>query len=225
MTAAQPQGYFVAPASGKGPGVLVLHAWWGLNETIKGVCRRLADAGFVVFAPDLYHGKVADNVEDAGIYGKEVDNHFPETMNEVRAASAYLAARSDDPERGIGVVGFSLGTTYALELSNAAPERVRAVVIFYGSWVQDLSHSRAAYLGHFAEDDPYEPRAGAEGLEAELRKLGRPVSFHIYPGTGHWFFEPDVTAPTTLRPPNLPGNGRWVFSRRFCESALADGRA
>ncbi len=194
MTDTQPQGYFVAPASGKGPGVLVLHAWWGLNETIKAFCRRLADAGFVVFAPDLYHGKVADNVEDAGRYGKEVDNNFAGTMDEVRAAAAYLAGRTAHPERGIGVVGFSLGTTYGLELSNAEPDRVNAVVIFYGSWVQDLSRSQAAYLGHFAEDDPYEPRAGSEALEAGLRKLGRPVSFHIYPGTGHWFFEPDVTA-------------------------------
>lgn len=63
---AKPQGFLAVPKAGNGPGVLVLHAWWGLNDTIKGFCARLADAGFVAFAPGLYHGKVADNVADAG---------------------------------------------------------------------------------------------------------------------------------------------------------------
>jgi len=65
MTQSQPQGYLAAPAGETGPGVLVLHAWWGLNETIKAFCQRLADAGFVAFAPDLYHGKVVDTVAEA----------------------------------------------------------------------------------------------------------------------------------------------------------------
>jgi dienelactone hydrolase len=49
----QPDGYLAVPPAGKGPGVLVLQAWWGLNDSIKEFCRRLADAGFVAFAPDL----------------------------------------------------------------------------------------------------------------------------------------------------------------------------
>jgi len=65
MTKSQPQGFLALPPAGKGPGVLVLHAWWGLNDTIKAFCTRLAESGFAVFAPDLYHGKVADNIADA----------------------------------------------------------------------------------------------------------------------------------------------------------------
>ena len=52
-------GFLAAPAADKGPGVLVLHPWWGLNETVKALCSRLAGEGFVTFAPDLFHGKVA----------------------------------------------------------------------------------------------------------------------------------------------------------------------
>jgi hypothetical protein len=62
---AQPDGYLAVPASGNGAPVLVLHAWWGLNDTMRAFCTRLADAGLLVFAPDLYHGKVADNIADA----------------------------------------------------------------------------------------------------------------------------------------------------------------
>ncbi len=65
MIHSQPEGFLAIPRVGKGPGVLVLHAWWGLNDTIKAFCTRLADSGFVAFAPDLYHGKIADTIADA----------------------------------------------------------------------------------------------------------------------------------------------------------------
>ena len=47
------RGYLATPERGEGPGVLVLHAWWGLNDTMRAVCARLSQAGFVAFAPDL----------------------------------------------------------------------------------------------------------------------------------------------------------------------------
>lgn len=65
-----PDGYLAIPPTGKGDAVLVLHAWWGLNDTMKAFCTRLAQSGFVAFAPDLYHGKVADNIADAETLGK-----------------------------------------------------------------------------------------------------------------------------------------------------------
>lgn len=52
MPPTQPDGYLAVPRTGKGSPVLVLHAWWGLNDTTKAFCRRLAEAGFVAFAPD-----------------------------------------------------------------------------------------------------------------------------------------------------------------------------
>jgi carboxymethylenebutenolidase len=65
------------------------------------------------------------------------------------------------------------------------------VVVFYGTGPGDYSASRAAYLGHFAETDPYEPRENVDYLETALRAAGRPARMYHYPGTGHWFFEPD----------------------------------
>jgi carboxymethylenebutenolidase len=91
------------------------------------------------------------------------------------------------------VVAFSLGVYYALDLAAAHPELIRTVVLFYGSGDGDYASSKAAYLGHFAELDEFEPPANVQALEASLRSAGRPVTFYTYPGTGHWFFEPDVT--------------------------------
>src|SRR5512142_366768 len=173
MTDSQPQGFLAVPPAGKGPGVLVLHAWWGLNDTIKAFCTRLADAGFVAFAPDLYHGKVADNVADAETLAKAVDANFTQTKAEVAEASQFLAERVGPPDRGLAVIGFSLGASYALDLAAADSEHIRSVVLFYGTGDVDLANSRAAYLGHFAENDPYEPPSSVDALEQYLKRIGR----------------------------------------------------
>lgn len=184
-------GYLALPAGGEGPGVLVLHAWWGLNETIRSVCTRLAGAGFVAFAPDLYHGQVADTIAGAEELGQALDTRHLQAKAEIAAATRFLSTRAAQAERGLAVVGFSLGAYYALNLSAAEPEYIRRVVIFYGTGGSDFSASQAAYLGHFAEKDPYEPLSNVSELEATLKAAGRPVTFHLYEGTGHWFFEPD----------------------------------
>ena len=191
MTDAHPLGFLAVPAAGSGPGVLVLHAWWGLNNTIKAFCERLAQSGFVAFAPDLYHGKVADTIAGAEALGKALDAGYLQAKAEIANAALFLSARAGQPESGLAVVGFSLGVYYALDLAAVDPERILSVVIFYGTGDGDYSRSRAAYLGHFAENDQFEPQSNVDNLEAALRRAGRPVSFYRYRGTGHWFFEPD----------------------------------
>ena len=91
-------------------------------------------------------------------------------------------------------MGFSLGAYYALDLAAADPEHIRSVVVFYGTGGGDYSTSKAAYLGHFAEHDEFEPQTNVDELEESLRRAGRPVTFYTYAGTGHWFFEPDRSA-------------------------------
>jgi carboxymethylenebutenolidase len=145
----------------------------------------------VAFAPDLYHGKVASTIPDAEALSKALDANFSQARAEVAKAAQFLNDRAGSANGGLATIGFSLGASYALDISNTAPESIRSVVVFYGSWVEDLSHSRAAYLGHFAENDPFEPQDGVDKLEAYIQRMGRPVTFYRYPGTGHWFFEPD----------------------------------
>jgi carboxymethylenebutenolidase len=191
MTQIQPEGYLSLPTTGKGPGVLVLHAWWGLNDTIKAFCAQLAESGFIAFAPDLYHGKIAATIAGAEALSGALDGNHLQARAEIAAATRFLSERVEQPDPGLAVIGFSLGAYYALDLAAAHPEYVHSVVIFYGNGGGDFSRSRAAYLGHFAEEDEYEPPAGVDELEESLRQAGRPVTFYRYPNTGHWFFEPD----------------------------------
>lgn len=197
MTHSQPEGLLAVPPAGKAPetspGVLVLHAWWGLNETMKAYCRQLAESGFTAFAPDLYHGKVAGDIPTAETLGQALDANHLQARAEIAGAARFLDERSGGAGRGLAVIGFSLGAYYALDLAAAEPERIRSVVLYYGTGDEDWSSSRAAYLGHFAEHDVYEPSSNVDELEQSLRRAGRPVTFYRYPGTGHWFCEPDRT--------------------------------
>jgi carboxymethylenebutenolidase len=187
----QPQGFLAVPPTGTGPGVLVLHAWWGLNDTMKAICKRLAESGFAAFAPDLYHGKVADTIPAAEALGSALDANHLQAKAEITEAALFLEERAGQAGGGLGVLSFSLGVYYALHLAAAEPEHIRSVVIFYGNGGGDFSSSRAAYLGHFAENDPFVAQSEVDDLEASLKRAGRPVTFYRYPGTGHWFFEPD----------------------------------
>lgn len=185
----QPQGFLAAPRTGKGRGVLVLHPWWGLNDPMRAFCAQLAEVGFVAFAPDLYHGKVAATIKDAESLSNMLDNK--QAKADIADAVAFLSERATLGRHGLAVIGFSLGAYYALDLSVADPERIRAVVVFYGTRAGDYSRSKAQYLGHFAETDEYESESDVNRLEEALRGAGRPVTFYHYQGTGHWFFEHD----------------------------------
>jgi carboxymethylenebutenolidase len=191
MSPTQPDGFLGLPPAGNGNGVLVLHAWWGLNDTLKAVCNRLAQAGFVAFAPDLYHGQVADTIAGAEALVKVLNANQLQANADIAQATAFLNEYVGPSDRGLAVIGFSLGANFALDLSNADSVHIRSVVLFYGTGAEDFSQSQAAYLGHFAENDDFEPQASVDDLEAILKRAGRPVTFYRYPGTGHWFFEPD----------------------------------
>ena len=182
-------GFSAKPSIGQGAGILVLHAWWGLNNFFKDFCTRLADEGFVVFAPDLYHGKVATTIDEAKLLrsklsSKQVEFELLSGLNHLRSTPGV----SKNP---LGLIGFSLGARWACWLSLEKPDEVGAVTIFYGSKIMDYSNSNAAYLGHFAENDEWQSISGVRKLEKCLNIANRPVTFYVYKGTGHWFFEKD----------------------------------
>jgi carboxymethylenebutenolidase len=181
--------YLSLPKSGAGAGVLVLHAWWGLNDTFRRFCDRLAGEGFVALAPDLYNGAVAATREDAQRLMRQMDKDA--ARKTLKAALKDLAAHPAVARPGIGVVGFSLGGFYALGLACQKPKDIAAVVTFYGTGRGKFGEAQAAFLGHFAEDDEFEPAADVLQLEQNIRQAGKEVAFYTYPGTRHWFFEPD----------------------------------
>ena len=215
MPLTQPDGFLALPPTGKGPAVLVLHAWWGLNDTIKAFCTRLSGSGFVAFAPDLYHGKVADTIAAAETLGQTLDVNHLQAKAEIAAATMFLTERAGLAESGLAVIGFSLGAYYALHLSTTDPEHIHSVVLFYGTGGADFTSSKAAYLGHFAEKDQFEPRSNVDALEESLRLAGRPVTFYHYTDTGHWFFEPDRSDAYNQPAASLAWDRTLAFLKRF----------
>lgn len=188
------RAYLAVPAAGSGPGVLVLHAWWGLTPAFTDICDRFAASGFVALAPSLYAGgDTAATIAEAEALMNAHDEEA-EAGPVVQAAVDALRALPASSGERIGVIGFSMGAYWALEASQTRPEDVDAVVAVYGTNNGDYRGANAAYLGHFAEHDDYEPMESVRALEANLRDAGREVTFHVYPGTGHWFVEPNQPA-------------------------------
>ncbi|MDX1933196.1 MAG: dienelactone hydrolase family protein [Capsulimonadales bacterium] len=193
-------GYLSVPTSGGGPGLIVLPSWWGLNAFFTGLCDRFAEAGFVALAPDPYDGAVAVTIEEAEKLKDSLNEEA--TLGQILAAADHLRGHPAVEGDYLGVVGFSLGAHFALQFSASRPDDVAAVVLFYGLGETDFTAVRAAFLGHFAENDPWEPMEHVRWLEGQLRAAGREVTFHIYPGVGHWFPEadrPDAFDPDAAR--------------------------
>jgi carboxymethylenebutenolidase len=183
--------YYVEPPTGPGPGVLLLHSWWGLTDEFRSVANRLAEAGYSVLVPDLHGGETADTPDEAEEILADVDVNTVAAL--VISSVHTLRALARDAAEPVGVVGFSMGASWAFWLSARAPDAVRAVVGFYGaqSLALDESSPETAYLGHFAEHDELVTEDEVIELLAHLRILNRPTTFHRYPGTAHWFFESD----------------------------------
>jgi carboxymethylenebutenolidase len=185
-------GYLALPESGNGPGVLVLHAWWGRTATIEQLCDRLAGAGFVALAPDMFAGRTATTPEEAEALVSEFEGERGEEVQ--RAVDAGLDALLAHPAvsgDAVAVVGLSFGAAWALLLSTQQPERVEAVACLYGTYPLDFTAVRARYQLHLAAHDPYEPEENVQAMRDALSAAGCEAEFYTYPNTGHWFFEPD----------------------------------
>ncbi len=211
-------GYLAVPRKGNGPCVLVLHAWWGLNEFFKGLCDRLATAGFVAFAPDLYRGATASTIEQAEELMSKLSQEA--AREDIVSSVRGLQIHPGVPGNRLGVVGFSMGAFWDLWLAQELPKDVAAVVVFYGTREGNYAKTQAAFLGHFAEKDEFEPPASVRDLEKVLRTSGKDVTIHKYPGTTHWFFEKDRSDAYDARAAKLA----WQRTIRFLTTQLS-GRA
>ena len=179
--------YLASPSKG-GPGILVLPSWWGLKPFFRQVCDQLAEHGYTALALDYYHGRVGNTIDEAKALQEESESD-PKAMGAmVKAAKDHLASlRTAKP---IGLMGFSMGTDWAVITAVKEPD-VASTVLFYGSWSVDFSNMKSKVLGHYAEMDEWYPFDNAKNMEQKMKAAGVDVTLHFYPGVAHWFMESD----------------------------------
>ena len=122
------EGYLALPQSGSGPAVIVIQEWWGLVGHITNVADRIAQAGFVALAPDLYHGAIAKEPDEA--MKLLMDLAIDKAALDIAGAAKYLSDRRDVVGKGVGVIGFCMGGSLAL-WSATLSEEIVATVGFY----------------------------------------------------------------------------------------------
>ena len=172
MTYTRPDGksvnaYLAEPKNApSAPGIVVIQEWWGLNEQIKAVADRLADAGYQALVPDLYRGKLALEENEANHLMNGLD--FGDAAGQdIRGAVQYLKAQGSPK---VGVTGFCMGGALTLLSSVFVPE-LDATVIWYGypplEYVDAMKIS-APIMGHWAIQDDVFAIAGVDELEKKL---------------------------------------------------------
>jgi carboxymethylenebutenolidase len=179
-----PNGAYLARAGEEaGAPVLLLHAWWGLNQPIRELADRLARDGFTVLAPDLFNGTVLTTIEEAEAHGQQMDAEYERILGLVRGGLDELMAHPRAYGERAAIIALSFGAWYARQVAEARPEAIAALVNIYGD-VFDAP-AGVAYQGHFAENDQF-VEAGPE-LEAATER----GDAYVYAATGHWFMEND----------------------------------
>ena len=181
-------GYFAVPPSGKGPGLLVIQEWWGLVDHIKTVCDRFAAEGFVALAPDLYHGVATKSPDEAGKLFMALN--IGRAAADLRGAADALLGRPETESGRVGVLGFCMGGQLALYAGAEFPDRIAAVVDFYGIHPRvriDPARLTVPVQAHFAERDTSVTPAEARQLIERVRASGGSIEAHFY-SADHAFF-------------------------------------
>jgi dienelactone hydrolase len=183
-------------AKGKRPGVLVVHEWWGQNDHARNAATKLAKAGYVGFALDMFgKGKVTTHPEDAKAFVAEATKDPEVKKARFEAALEQLKEQPQvDPQR-IGVIGYCFGGGVALDMARAG-ENLQALATFHGSLA---SSGKPAEKGTFAPRtvliqtggaDPMVPKDAVRALEKELKAAGVKAQVITYPGAKHGFTNP-----------------------------------
>ena len=194
-------GAYEAKPAGTGPfpGVVLLQEWWGLNDHVKDVARRLAAEGYVVLAPDLYHGKVTRDPNEAGTLMGALNRDLEAAVRDMKAAVDALATNTAVKAGRIGVTGFCMGGRLALTLA-AHDDRVKAAAGWYGVPVPDdatLQRITGEVLYIYGDQDQFVTKADVARLEKALKAGGVKGRVVTYPAP-HAFF--NDTRPEVYRP-------------------------
>jgi dienelactone hydrolase len=186
-------------AKGKRPGVLVIHEWWGHNQHARNQAMRLAKAGYVGFALDMYgNGKVAEptHPQDAKTFMMEATKDPQALKARFDAAMDVLKQQPQVDPSKIGAVGYCFGGGVALNMARAG-EPLAAVATFHGSLAPSGQPAqpgkvKSHILVQTGGADPNIPQQQVQTFEKEMKDAGADAKVIVYPNAKHSFTNPDA---------------------------------
>lgn len=190
-------GYLAKPAdvSSPLPGLIVIQEWWGLNDNIRTMTRRLAAEGYTALAVDLYDGEVAENRDQAKTLVQAAIQNSERLTQNVVAAYGYLTDEQQSPT--VGTIGWCFGGTWSLNTALALPTELDATVIYYGGQISTdpatLEPLQMPIQGHFGALDSNPSPETVQAFETALTDLGKETEIYVYEGANHAFANPSGT--------------------------------
>ena len=183
-------------APGKRPGVLVVHEWWGHNEHARNQARRLAEAGYVGFALDMYgKGKVTTHPQDAQAFVSEVTKDPAVLAARFNAALEQLKRDPHVDTGRIAAIGYCFGGAVVLDMARAGAP-LAAVATFHGALATKTPAQpgkiKARILVLAGGADPFVPPEQIEGFKREMQAAGARFEVIVYPGAKHGFTNPNA---------------------------------
>ena len=194
-------GYLSRPQrEGRYPGIVLIQEWWGVDDHIKDVAERFASEGYVTLAPDLFHGVVTSEPDEAMKLMQTMD--MDRAVKELNGAVAYLKSQPFTSGK-VGSIGYCLGGGLSI-LTACRNPALNACVVYYGASpnpIDQVQTIACPVLGNYAEMDE-RVNATLDGLKAAMERYGKSFDMHMYPGTHHAFFNdtrPEIYAPAASK--------------------------
>jgi dienelactone hydrolase len=225
------RGYLVYDdaVTGKRPGVLVVHEWWGHNKHARNSARKLAEAGYVALALDMYgDGKQANHPDQAGKFSGEVGKNLPLMKSRFEAGMKLLEKQSRVDARRLAAIGYCFGGSVVLEMARAG-ENLRGVASFHGGLATEHPAQRgkvkARVLVMNGAEDPFVPAEQIVAFKKEMENAKVDYKFVNYPGAKHAFTNPDADANAAKFEMPLAYNARadqesWAELQLFLKSVF-----
>lgn len=181
--------------SGERPGVLVVHEWWGLNDHARANAKRLAEAGYVAFAVDMYgDNKVTNHPSDAKAWMTQVTSDMGLWKRRFQMGLDVLSGQPQVAAGDVAAAGYCFGGTTVMQMAYAGAD-LKAVISFHGSLPpapEGVSSIRPRVLIAHGRDDAFIPRERVTAFQDSLDRIGADWEMTIYSGTRHGFTNPDA---------------------------------
>jgi dienelactone hydrolase len=186
-------------AKGKRPGIIVVHEWWGMNEHARNQAIRLAKAGYVAFALDMYgKGKIATHPKDAQAFMEEATKDHDVAVARFNAGVEVLKKQPQVNPDEIAAIGYCFGGGVVLAMARAGHPDLDAVATFHGHLQPEGAPAekgkvKAKILVQTGAKDPMAPKDTVDAFEKEMKAAGVSAKVVSYPNAKHSFTNPDAS--------------------------------